>query len=127
MTHAKLISAACRLTVLAFLGFSSGGCGGSMLTSTAPPILRDREEVISALPKGITLDMAVVPDKMYGESSKTVEDALRSLNAYVRNGVLYDGGMGHQIQFDPAPPSAAKKTTKKLKGEGPPMIIKLAK
>jgi hypothetical protein len=126
MTHAKVISATCLLTLLAALGFSAGGCGGSM-TSTEPPILRDRQEVVSALPAGITLEMPVVPDKMYGESSKTVEDALRSLNAYVRNGVIYDGGMGHQIQFDPPPPGAAKKTSKKLKGEGPPMIIKLAK
>jgi hypothetical protein len=126
MIHAKVISVTCLLTLLAAVGFSSGGCGGST-TSTEPPILRDRQEVVSALPAGITLETPVVPDKLYGESAKTVEDALRSLNAYVRNGVLYDGGMGHQIQFDPAPPGAAKKTTKKLKGEGPPMVIKLAK
>jgi hypothetical protein len=126
MTYARLNLRHDRLALFAALALVAAGCGKTSPT-TEPGILKEREDVIKALPKGVTLDSAVVPDKMYGESSKTVEDALRHLQAYVRERVLYDGGMGHEIRFDPAPPGSQKKTVKKTMEQPVYMIIKLAK
>ena len=100
MTYARLNLRHDRLALFAALALVAAGCGKTIQT-TEPGILKEREDVINALPKGVTLDMAVIPDKMYGESSKTVEDALRHLQAYVRERVLYDGGMGHEIAMFP--------------------------
>jgi hypothetical protein len=37
---------------------------------------------------------------MLGPNSKTVEEALTSLQAYVRDGKILDGGLGHEIRFE---------------------------
>jgi len=98
------------------------GCGGGRNFSAAPSPLQDREAVAAALPKGVTLETAVIPDKMYGESSKTVEQALASLLAHVKGGVLLDGGMGQEIHFE-----SSKSKDKTVKKAGRPyMIIHLA-
>ena len=52
----------------------------------------------------------VVADKAYGESSKTVADALAALQATEKNGKLYDG-KGSEITFEHA--VARKVKTKK--------------
>jgi hypothetical protein len=126
MIHAPANLLTRRSALLALLAFCAGGCGRSS-TTTDPGPLKQRDDVAAALPSGITLDSPVVPDKLYGESSKTVEDALRYLQAYARDRVLYDGGMGHEIRFDPDPGGAPKKTARKSKSQPVYLIIKLAK
>ena len=111
MTRTQLVFPSGRWIFLAVLAFVSAGCEMTS-TPTGPGILREREDVIKTLPKGVTLETPIVPDKMYGDG-KTVEDALRHLQASVRDGVLYDGGLGGEIRFDPEPPGTPKKTTKK--------------
>ncbi len=73
------------------------GCGSSSPTDPGP--LKEPDKISPLLPSGITLETPVIPDKLYGESSKTVGEALASLQAYVRDGVIYDG-IGHEIHFD---------------------------
>src|SRR5947209_1436510 len=93
------------------------GCGGGSATTQAGP-LKDREAISSALPQGVTLASLVVPDPLYGSSSKNVEEALASLQAYVRNNVIYDGGFGREIRFQPKGAKESKsagKSTKKSK------------
>jgi hypothetical protein len=90
--------------------------------------LKDREAIASALPPGVTLASPVVPDARYGSSSKDVEEALASLQAYVRNNVIYDGGFGREIQFQPEGAKdnkSAGKSTKKSKS--PATVIVLSK
>ena len=87
------------------------GCGGSG-PPTDPGPLKEPDKIAGVLPSGVTLETPVNPDKFYGESSKTVAEALASLQAYVRAGVLYDG-IGHEIHFDNEPPAKIKK------GKGP--------
>jgi hypothetical protein len=121
MTCTKLTSVPCYFALIAVLAGCAAGCGGKN-TSTEPLPLRDREAVVAALPKGVTLETPVVPDKMYGEKSKTVEDALSSVQAHVRNGVLFDGGLGQEIRFES--PGQKQKTTKTSKK--PSLVIHLA-
>ena len=83
------------------------GCGGSG-PPTDPGPLKDPDKIVGVLPKGVTLETPVNPDKFYGESSKTVAEALASLQAYVQDGVLYDG-IGHEVHFDNEPPAKSKK------------------
>ena len=74
------------------------GCGARGL-ATDPGPLKDREAIAKQLPPGVTLESTVVPNMMYGNSAKTVEDALAGLQAYVRDGAIHDGGLGSEIQF----------------------------
>src|SRR5262245_16447881 len=115
-----------RLVAIATLAVVVLGCGGSQ-ESTKVAELKDRENVIKALPQGVSLESPVVPDKMNGESAKTVEDVLRNLQAYVRDGALYDGGMGHEIRFESATADSGKQPPKKSKGGSPIRVIKLAR
>jgi len=90
------------------------------------PSAFDRGDLASALPEGISLDSPVIPDLLYGESSQTVGEALANLQAYVREGTLYDGGMGREIRFERAGKQVAKKgQTRTAKGDAPLLIIKL--
>lgn len=98
------------------------GCGGGA-SPTDPGPLKEPDKVASALPSGITLETPVNPDKAYGESSKTVGEALASLQAYVRDGALYDG-IGHEIHFDNEPPA---KTKRGKKNKAPRTVISLKK
>jgi hypothetical protein len=104
--------------VLATLCVGTFGCGPSTPTFE-PALLADREKVVSALPAGITMETAVLPSPLYGQSSKTVEDALKYLAANVRENLLYDG-IGHRIEFDTGAKDKAK-TIKKQPG-GPKTI-----
>jgi len=82
------------------------GCGDRAVTTppATPPL--DREKLAAALPSGVTLDSPVRPDKGYGESSKTVGDALKSLLATVKDDTICDA-LGHEVRFEsPGKPSA---------------------
>jgi hypothetical protein len=115
---------ACSIPLLAALVATAGGCGGSKPSSSLPKPLQNREEIAALLPKGVTLESPVVPNKLYGESSKTVEDALAAVSAQVKDGVLHAGFIGPEIQFDN---ETAKKPAKKFKkAEKPPTVIRLA-
>jgi hypothetical protein len=45
------------------------------------------------------METPVRADPSYGESSKTVEDALVFVQAYAKEGVMRDA-MGHEIRFE---------------------------
>jgi hypothetical protein len=126
MTHTRLTSTPHRLALLAAVVLGAAGCSSSRTATEAPP-LEKRDEIAAALPKGVTLESPVVPDQMYGESSKTVEDALRNLHAYVKNNKLLEGGMGHEIRFESGGAGSPKKAPKKVKGQAPTTVITLAK
>jgi len=100
MTCARSTRILFPVALSALMAVCAAGCGGGRNVSTAPLPLQDREGVAAALPKGVTFETAVIPDKMYGESSKTVEQALASLLAHVKGGVLVDVGMGQEIRFE---------------------------
>jgi len=127
MIYARLTPRPHLLACFAALALWAGGCSGSRSNSTGPGPLENRDSIATVLPKGVTLETPVVPNAFYGESSKTVEDALRHLRAYVRENVLYDGGMGHDIRFESGTPASPKKAVKKSKDQAPYMIINLAK
>jgi hypothetical protein len=120
-----------RIILCCLLGSPHGGCGGGGPT-TEPGPLKDRDAIVKALPGGVTLESPVVPNPMYGKSSKTVEDALASLQAYVRDNVIYDGGLGSEIHFkqDGKITKDAKgtdKARKKGKLQASQTVIELAK
>ena len=88
--------------------------------------LKDREAIASALPQGVTLESPVVPDALYGSSSKNVEEALANLQAYVRNNIIYDGGFGREIHFQPEGAKESKsagKTGKKAKARSTVIVL----
>jgi hypothetical protein len=60
----------------------------------SPGPLEERQAIATVLPQGVSFDSPVIPDVLYGESSKTVEDALANLQAYVRGQTIHDGGSG---------------------------------
>ena len=67
-----------------------------------------------------------MPDVLYGSSSKNVEEALASLQAYVRNNVIYDGGFGREIHFQPEGAKESKsagKSTKKSKASATVIVL----
>jgi hypothetical protein len=89
------------MSVLTFLLLVvQAGCGGGTSGNGVPAPLKDREAIIAALPSGVTLESPVIPDVLYGQSAKSVEDALTGLHAYVRGKTIYDGGLGREIRFE---------------------------
>jgi hypothetical protein len=103
-----------------------GGCGSSLRTEPGP--LKDRDAIVAALPRGVALDSPIVPSPMLGPNSKTVEEALTSLQAYVRDGKILDGGLGHEIRFETGSGGSkpATEATKPGKTKGAPTtVIKL--
>jgi hypothetical protein len=122
------LSAVVVLTgLLSVLQTGCGGGSGAGKASAGP--LKDRETIAAALPKGVSLDSAVIPNAMYGTSSKTVEDALANLQAYVRGQAIHDGGLGREIHFERGGKSladarSAEKSLKKPRG--PFTVIMLA-
>ena len=93
----------------------------------SPGPLKDRETIAAALPQGVTLDSSVLPDVLYGNSCKTVEDALASLQAYVRGQTIFDGGFGHEIRFEHGGKGSTEgKSQKKQKSKVPYTVIMLA-
>ncbi len=130
MRFAGLLVQGAGMVLAAFSCIMPFGCGSGSTGTTAAAPLKDRDAITAALPKGVTLETAVVPDPVYGTSAKTVEDALASLLAYPRDGKLYDGGMGREIRFE-SPGAAGKGSQKSAdqkgkKGAAPYTTIKLA-
>jgi len=118
MTYARSTRTPFSVAFFALMAACAPGCGGGARVSSEPLPLQDRENVAAALPKGVTFETPVIPDKMYGESSKTVEQALASLQAHVKGGVLLDGGLGQEIRFES--PKSKEKTSKRA---GKPYMI----
>jgi hypothetical protein len=121
-----ICAGACLWGLLVCLG---SGCGSGSPGAGGPVELKDREKIVAALPKGVTLETPIVPNILYGESSKTVEQALANLQAYVRDGVIHDGGLGREIRFDtkaptPGTPNPADRSRKG--GKAPYTVIVLA-
>jgi len=97
------------LMIIACCTLAIAGCGGG--SESTPPELPplDTEKLAAALPSGVTLQTPVRPDKAYGESAKTVEDALKSLLATVKDKAIYDT-FGHKIRFQsPGKPAGKSK------------------
>jgi hypothetical protein len=86
----------CSLALVAALAVGVNGCRSSDQSQSDP---RSPEQLALGLPLGTSLDSAVIADSRYGESSRTVEDALTYLNASQRDGVLHDSG-GNEIHFE---------------------------
>jgi hypothetical protein len=102
------------------------GCGaGGMSSSTDPGPLKDREAIVAALPSGVTLESPITPSPMLGPNSKNVEEALTSLQAYVRDGKILDGGLGHEIRFETGAGASKSATgaTKPGKTKGAPTTV----
>jgi hypothetical protein len=112
MAHRKLARALAPLVLSGFLLACLGGCGSG--SSAGKPTLTDRDKLTTALPSGITMETAVRPDPAYGDSSKTVEDALVYVQAYVKDGVVLDA-VGHEIRFETGQKPAAKQFGKAKK------------
>jgi hypothetical protein len=108
--------------LLAALAVSAVGCSGGPKGPPPPLPLEDRDGVVAALPKGVTLESAVVANPLYA-SAKTVEDALKHLRARVKDKVLVDA-LGHEIHFDTRTGTkAGQKATKKLKGGSTVIVL----
>ena len=75
MTSIKPNGIRCSIALFTALVFCASGCGGSGSSSTQAGPLKDRDSVAAALPRGVTLETLIVPEKPFGESVKTVEDA----------------------------------------------------
>lgn len=97
------------------------GCGRSA-SPTDPGPLKEPDKISPLLPKGVTLETPVNPDKLYGESSKTVQEALASLQVYVKDGVIYDG-IGHEVHFDTETPAKAKSRSARGKSQKAPRTV----
>jgi hypothetical protein len=116
-----LVALTCLLVVL------QPGCGGGSSGKVNAGPLKDRDAIAAALPQGVSLESAVVPDVLYGEA-KTVEDALASLQAYVRGQTIFDGGLGHEIRFEHGGKGSteSKSPKKKQQAKVPYTVIMLA-
>ena len=118
---------ACSLALLVALAGTAGGCGGNNDSSEVGTIAKP-EELSAVLPTGVTMETPVVSDSRYGASSKTVAEALASLHAQVKDGVLVAGYIGPEIHFDNEPTAKSKpSTTKSKKSKKPPVVVHLAK
>ena len=102
MRIASLLVRNARAAIIALILMMTLGCGSGSSRTAAPAPLKDRDAIAAALPKGVTLESSIVADPIFGASSKTVEEALANLMAYVRDGKIYDGGLGREIRFDSA-------------------------
>lgn len=105
-----------RLSLMLFLlgTASAPGCGPSVDPTIPPPIKEeDKAQIVAALPSGVTFDSPIKADPMLGPNSKTVGEALTAIHAHVKDGKIYDGGLGRQILFEvggkkPARPKSAR-------------------
>jgi hypothetical protein len=109
--------------LVSLLACSLGGCGDGAVTTPPAVAPTDTTKLAAALPEGVTLQTPVRPDKAYGESVKTVEDALKSLIATVKDGTIYDA-LGHEIRFESEGAPAIKPAAK---AKGTPIVVHLAK
>ena len=117
---------ACSWALRTVLALAASGCGGQN-DSSQPGTIDKPEEVAAVLPAGVTMETPVVADKRYGENSKTVADALASLNAKVKDGVLTAGFVGPEIHFDSEPVSKVKPGKQAKKAKKPAVVVHLAK
>ncbi len=109
------------LALLTALLVWAAGCSGS----NPPPAgseIKQREGLAVGLPLRVNLDSKVLPDPAYGQSSQTVDDALKHLKATVKNNKLYDS-KGGEIHFESAAARKAGATKRLPKGS---TLIKLA-
>jgi hypothetical protein len=113
------------VVLIALISIIPVGCGSGSKDGTSAGPLKDRDKLAAALPKGVTLESAIVADPLLGASSKTVEEALASLQAYVRDGKIHDGGLGREVRFE-LPGAPSKSTDKKSKKGVSYTTIKLA-
>ncbi len=115
------------LTCLLFV-FQLGCGGGSVAGKVSPGPLKEREAIAAVLPQGVSFDSPVIPDVLYGKSSKTVEDALANLQAYVRGQTIHDGGLGREIRFEHSGKGSkeGKSQKKQQKSKVPYTVIMLA-
>jgi hypothetical protein len=122
MSISKINRVCAPLVLSVLVSVAVGGCGDGSVTT--PPAIAplDTDKLAAALPTGVTLQTPVRPDKLYGESAKTVEDALKSLLATVKGNTIYDA-LGHQIRFE-SPGKAPAKTA--AKGQGTQVVVYLA-
>jgi hypothetical protein len=110
------------LSLLALLALPIAACGGGGSATTPPAVeALDTASISSALPRGVTLETPVRADKLYGESSKTVQDALKNLVATVKDHTIYDA-LGKEIVFD----SPGKAAPKPAKGKRAQVVVHLA-
>lgn len=112
----------CRSLLLsALFALPLAGCGDG--SATTPPAVApaDSDKLAAALPSGVTLQTPVRPEKAYGESSKTVEDALKNLLATVKDNKICDA-LGHEVRFE-SPGKAAPKPAKKQRAQ---VVVHLA-
>jgi hypothetical protein len=109
--------------IVALFACLLGGCGDGAVTTPPAVAPIDTSKLSAALPSGVTLQTPVRPDKAYGESVKTVEDALKNLIATVKDGTLYDA-LGHEILFESEGAPAAKPAAK---SKGAQIVVHLAK
>jgi hypothetical protein len=108
--------------LLTALFVGTNGCGYG---SNPPPPgseLKPREGLELGLPLRVTLASPVIADATSGESSKTVDDALKHLNATIKNAKLYDS-KGSEIHFETAIERKTGATKKVTRGM---TIVKLA-
>jgi hypothetical protein len=82
--------------VVAACAVAVHGCDRSESPPAGP---ESREQLALGLPLETHLSSPVIPDPRYGEASKTIEDALRYLQANQKDGVLHDG-RGNEIHFE---------------------------
>jgi hypothetical protein len=111
------------LLLSTLLALPIGGCGGGSVTTMPAAAPVDSEKLAAALPKGITLQTPVRPNKRYGESAKTVEDALKTLFATVKDNTICDG-FGREIRFESPGKAPAKSAAKSV---GVQTVVYLAK
>ncbi|MGO9920438.1 MAG: hypothetical protein ACLQIB_37825 [Isosphaeraceae bacterium] len=107
MGKPALISVYRPLLLTALFALPIGGCGDGLGTSPPPVEPFDSAKLAAALPSGITLQTPVRPDKRYGESAKTVEDALKGLFAILKDNTICDG-FGHEVRFVSRAKASAK-------------------
>lgn len=78
---------------------SAHGCGSGSSAPAPGAGVKPREGLAVGLPLRVNLESEVIPDAVSGESSKTVDDALKHMKATLKNGKLYDS-KGNEIHFE---------------------------
>ena len=100
------------------------GCGPS--AGKVPGPIKNIDEIAALLPQGINLDTPVIPDARYG-FSKTVAEALHSLQATLDGKTIRDGQAGQEIRFEHGKPATSGKSPKKKPAaKSPYTVIMLA-
>ncbi len=100
------------------------GCGST--AGKVPGPVKNIDEIAAHLPQGINLDTPVIPDARYG-FSKTVGEALHSLQATLDGQTIRDGQASQEIRFEHGKPASSGKSPKKKPAvKSPYTVIMLA-